>query len=62
VCHVVLLCCASPLRALQETEDLDTPLAARCLQGLGLAYNGCGDAEAALEPLQAARRRVSINA
>lgn len=43
------------LDELEETEDLDTPLAARCLQGLGLAYNGCGDAEAALEPLQAAR-------
>ena len=39
---------------------MDTPLAARCLQGLGLAYNGCGDAEAALEPLQAARRPSHI--
>lgn len=44
------------LDALPEETEVDTPLAARCLQGLGLAYNGCGDAEAALEPLQAARR------
>lgn len=38
-----------------EDTEVDTPLAARCLRGLGLAYNGCGDAEGALEPLQAAR-------
>lgn len=42
----------------KETE-VDTPLAARCLSGLGVAYNGCGDAEAALEPLQAARSTMS---
>ena len=40
---------------------MDTPLAARCLRGLGLAYNGCGDAEGALEPLQAARTVCKVS-